>query len=175
MRQNFVILLLAGLCALLVSQACKTTSANYRAAYQKTMAAKDSADAELDETIYGRARKNYGTGTVVVAGDTVKTKVQFVRVTENGGGTPDMLLHYCVVAAQFKQVFNARSMQQRLAEGGFPSAMVVETGEPYYYVVAASYNDMEHAVNTLKSLERDKRFTLRQPCPFILEVPRMPN
>lgn len=171
MRRNFVILIIAGLCALMVSQACKTTAANYRAAYERTMAARDSADAELDQTIYGRARRNYGTNTAVVGGDTVQTKVQHVRVTENGGGTPDKLQRYCVVVAQFKQVFTARFMQQSLLEFGYADAMVVETGEPYYYVVVASYPDMLHAANTLKAVAANTRLTLREPCPFVLEVP----
>lgn len=164
-------LLLAGLLLLTGLQACKTTSANYRAAYERATVERDSLELELDRTIYGRPRNDYGTRLQVVGADTVRTKVQHVRFTADGGGSPEMMHRYCVVAGQFRQGFNARMMRRALAELGYPRSFVVQTGEPYYYVVAASYDDMAQAANALAGVRRNTRLTLKAPCPFLLEIP----
>ncbi|MDE6612608.1 MAG: SPOR domain-containing protein, partial [Muribaculaceae bacterium] len=75
-----------------------------------------------------------------------------------------------VVVAQFKQRFNAFSMRERLADGAYSTAFVVETSEPYYYVVAASYADVTEADRALSEIKQAGDIVLRQPCPFILDA-----
>ena len=45
---------------------CKTNENNYRQAYEKAMEAREAADADLDSTIYGRARRDFAMQQLVV-------------------------------------------------------------------------------------------------------------
>lgn len=150
---------------------CKTTEANYRAAYEKAIAGRDSSEA-LENTIYGRERRQVGFEYVAVGGDTVAVRRQLVKVTDGGGAIPENLKRYCVVIGQFKQRFNAVSMRDRLAvsEGTLPEAFVVETGEPYYYVIGGSYATIGEAAERLKSFRTNPPVPFREPLPYILEA-----
>jgi hypothetical protein len=151
--------------AMMLSGGCKTTEANYRQAYEKAIAARDN----IDSTIYGQIRRQFNEQAVVtVSGDTVNVRVMHVRVTPDGGGIAENLHRYNVVAGQFKQLFNARSMRNRMADNGFPGAFVVETAEPYYYVVASSHNTAAEASAALKS--QADAIRMKEPCPFILDA-----
>jgi len=162
----------AGILVILASVAlssCKTTEANYRAAYEKTMAARDSVDA-LDDTIYGKERRRGGTKTVETSAGNIEVNIRLVKVTDQGGGTSENLRRYNVVAGQFKQKFNAMSLRNRLADGGYPGAFVVETSEPYYYIIVGSYPTAEEAVKALEALKSSGEKSIRPPCPFILDA-----
>ena len=93
-----------------------------------------------------------------------------VKVTEGGGALPEQLRRFNVVAAQFKQRFNALSMRGRLADGACPGAFVVETAEPYYYVVAASYADAADAAEYMERLRAEAPVVMSEPCHFILDA-----
>ncbi|MDE6458082.1 MAG: hypothetical protein K2L31_05710 [Muribaculum sp.] len=69
---------------------------------------------------------------------------------------------------QFKQIFNARSQMNRLRENGYPDAFVLETGEPLYYVVAATTDDSEEAKKTYLKIQKDKSVVIRSPFPWLL-------
>jgi len=162
---------LAGIIIILASVAlssCKTTEANYRAAYEKTIAARDSSDS-LDDTIYGRGR-SAGTRTVETSNGNVEVKTQLVKVTADGGGISENLHRYNVVAGQFKQKFNAVSMRNRLADSEYPGAFVVETSEPYYYIIVGSYATPDEAQKALEALKAAELKSVRPPCPFILDA-----
>lgn len=148
---------------------CKTTEANYRAAYEKTMAAKQE-NPDLDSTIYGTVRRQMNVRTIETAGGPVEIKTQLVRVTKDGGGVNENLKQYNVVAGQFKQIFNAKSFRNRLADNGYPAAFVVETAEPYYYIIAGSYADVNAAAKAIEELRKDSPIDLKDPCPFILDA-----
>lgn len=147
---------------------CKTTEANYKAAYDKTVAARDSV-AQVENTIYG-SRRQMQSATVATDSGTVEVRRMRVKVTEGGGALPEQLRRFNVVAAQFKQRFNALSMRGRLADGTCPGAFVVETAEPYYYVVAASYADAADAAEYMERLRAEAPVVMREPCPFILDA-----
>ena len=149
---------------------CKTSEANYRAAYERAVAGRDST-LGIDSTIYGNVRRQMDTRTATLAdGSTVDIYGQHVRMVE-GTGAPDATLRrYNVVVGRFKQLFNARSMRNRLAEGGiFPGAFVVKTAEPYHYVVAASYASLDSAAAALRNMP-DGVPPMRPPLPFILDA-----
>lgn len=163
---------LAGISIILASVAlssCKTTEANYRAAYEKTIAARDSVES-FDDTIYGKVRQRGGTKTVETSAGNIDVKTQYVKVTEQGGGTAENLYRYNVVAGQFKQKFNALSLRKRLADGRYPGAFVVETAEPYYYIVVGSYTTVDEAAKALEALKAAGEKSVRPPCPFILDA-----
>lgn len=144
---------------------CKTSEKNYRQAYERTMA-RDSARTSFDETIYGRYRRQARTENVKVGDDTVSMQRITVYVNREGGAVRENLKRYCVVAASFKQLFNARSVRQRLVDNGYPGAFIVQTKEPYYYVVALSTTDLAQAREALGKLTTQPPFPLKEP--FIL-------
>ncbi len=45
---------------------------------------------------------------------------RFVKAVEGGGGTRESIKKYSVVVAGFSQLFNARSMRERLVQGSGP-------------------------------------------------------
>lgn len=147
---------------------CKTTEANYRAAYEKAIEGREGG-AAVDSTIYGAQRRSMETVTLKTAAGDVQVRRQMVRITEEGGATDEKLHRYNVVVGKFKQLFNAKSMRQRLADGKYPSAFVIETAEPYYYVVIASYDDIAQAREALDAVRSSGNIVMREPLPFILE------
>lgn len=154
-----------------VMTGCKTTEANYRAAYDKAMAGRDST-AALEQTIYGKQRPMGGRTAVTESGDTALVKTLPVAVTEGGGGIREWLGPYSVVVGQFKQVFNAKSMRERLADAGYPRAFVVQTAEPYYYVILSSHDSEAEAIKAANSIPDKFPVTLKSPLPFVLHNTR---
>lgn len=148
--------------------ACKTSEANYRAAYEKAVG--NSDDEPLDGTVYGEMRSQWSATTVNTASGPLQVRTQLVRVADKGGGIPENLHRYNVVAAQFKQLFNAVSFRGRLADAGYPGSFVVETAEPYYYVVALSTDSPDEALAALEKIEKQPPLSMKAPCPFVLEA-----
>lgn len=149
---------------------CRTTEANYREAYEKAIAGRDSSLA-VDSTIYGGVRRQMQMAPVTLAdGSSVEVWRQHVRVAPDCGALNENLHRYNVVVGRFKQIFNARSMRNRLVDSGtLPQCMVVETSEPFYYVVAASFRQVDSAAAFLKALPADLP-PMRPPLPFILDA-----
>jgi len=163
-------LILSTILAVLTLTGCKTTEANYRAAYET---AKERADTGgLDSTVYARIRQEARPGTVKVGNDTMPLVTQHVKPTPVDGETDNGvtgLSRYNIVVAQFKQIFNAKSMVRRLKENGYPDAMIVETREPLYYVVASTHNDAASALRGLETIKAQPPLTLRDPFPWVLQ------
>lgn len=147
---------------------CKTNQANMNDAYTRAIEGR-ADDLGLDSTIYSKERRQMTHGSMTVNGTEVPVSSQWVRVTADGGGIRENLKRYNVVVGQFKQVFNALSMRERLVDNGYPGAFVVETGEPYYFVIAASFDSAADAVRQLESCEKDPLLKMKSPLPFILE------
>ncbi len=164
-----IILAAAALVAAGAFTACRTTEANYRAAYEKAVAARDEGT-DIDSTVYGRVRRRADVRTVDTPSGPVELRRQDVAVTEGQDFGQDALARYGVVAAQFKQRFNAESLRSRMAAAGFDSTIVVETAEPLYYVVVASYPHIDQAIAGLETLRASSPVALREPCPFILDA-----
>ncbi len=148
---------------------CKPSEKNYRAAYETTMAAREADATDYDNTVYTRIRRQMKTGTAVVGGDTLAVNTQFVAVTPDGGCINESIKRYCVVVGQFKQVFTAKNMRERLVDAGYPGAFVVQTREPYYFVVAGAMPSLSEAAALLKRAEADSSLVMRPPLPFILQ------
>lgn len=158
--------------AALAVTGCKTSEANYRAAYERAIEGREDAT-PLDSTVYGRHRRSMDSREVVVGSDTVELKTQRVSVTEGGGGIREYLKPYSVVVGQFKQLFNAESLRGRLVEGGYPRAFIVQTAEPYYYIILSSHASLEEAAAALSELgaRTDFPVAMREPVPFVLYSP----
>ncbi len=149
--------------------ACKTTEENYRQAYESTVAARAERDS-IDTAIYGKNHREMTDRIVATARGDVAVRTKFVRVTDDGGGTDEMLNRYNVVVGQFTQVFNAKSFRKRLAAASFPDAFVVETSEPHYYIVVASFGSAADASDELKRIVAEGKVKMKAPCPFILDA-----
>lgn len=164
MRHILILLLSAALLA-----GCKTSEANYRAAYEKAVAGRADRDS-TGNSIYGAGRRSMDMTTAIAGSDTALVKATFVRVTEGGGGLREWLGRYNVAVGQMKQRINAISLRERLADAGYPRAFVVETPEPYYYVIVASYPTEAEAVHETARLRamRDFPVAMRRPLPFII-------
>ncbi|MDO5395839.1 MAG: SPOR domain-containing protein [Bacteroidales bacterium] len=167
MKNFLYIILVSGVIMLtMAAVSCKPSEKNYRAAYERTMA-RDSARTEFNETVYGRYRRQVREIPVFTESDTVKVRTTHVVVSE---GVPrEAMKRYCVVIAEFKQLLNARSIRQRFIDGGYPSAFIVETPEPYYYVVAGAYNELPEAMGLCDSLRRNSPVPLKAPAPYLLK------
>lgn len=156
-------------CAVLVT-GCKPSQQHYKAAYERAMQGGDARE-QLDSTIYGKLRKAASSEYVISGKDTADVVTRHVRITADGGGIAESLKPYSVVAGQFKQKFNAMSLRERLVDGGYPGAFVVETSEPYYYILSGSYRTMEEAMVALKEFKVKSPVGLREPIPYILRLP----
>ena len=75
---------------------------------------------------------------------------------------------YNIVVGQFKQVFNARQMRERLMAGGYPDAFIIHTREPLYYVVTQTVATPEEALAAYERVKADRNIVLRDPLPFVL-------
>lgn len=159
-----VVFILAGSSIL---PSCKTTEENYRAAYEKTMAARQKED-DIEATIYGKERRRQLVTTIETDKGEVEVRSQLVRITENGGGVYENVHRYNVVVGQFKQIFNAKSLRQRLVDAGYTNAFIVETAEPFYYIVLESFSDAGEAATSMEHFKASGAISMREPCPFIL-------
>lgn len=154
---------------MLAMASCHTNENNMRAAYDRTIAAQEAQDSDMeDNSTYTAIRREMRRGEMAVNGDTLPVGSQFVSITPDGGGIPEYIRRYMVVAGQFKQVFNAKSMRERMVDSGYPGAFVVQTREPYYYVIAASYSEAAPAAEMYHRLQSDPDLKIKSPLPFIL-------
>lgn len=163
MRNIIVIIITAAI--ITAASGCKTTEENYRAAYE--LAKQKNTSGGIDSTIYSRIRNEARPQTTIVNGDTLAMKSEYVRLTPDCGD-PAKFHSYNVVIAQFKQLFNAKSVRKRAIEAGYADALIVQTREPLYYVVAASSNSTAEIQKSLGKIQSTPPVVLKEPCPFIL-------
>lgn len=164
MKQLSILVILIALLA-----SCKTSEANYRAAYEKTKAASEEAQ---EETIYNAHRRNLSQQAVIAGGDTIPVVIERVSATVRDGEPQPEIKAYNVVAGRFKQKFNALSLRDRLADAGYSEAMVVQTAEPYYYIIVVTSDSPKDAKAAMERLKADEPISMSDPLPFILHDPR---
>ncbi len=161
-----VILLLVLLVAMLPS--CKTTEENYKASYDCAREQKE-ATTPLDSTIYARIRQEAQRDARDFVDENLVVVTERVKVTPDQGVETHPLEQYNVMVAQFKQLFNAKSMRDRLRDAGFSDAMVVETAEPLYYVVAGVAPTEGDVSALVKRLRKQSAVAVREPYPQVLK------
>lgn len=170
--KNLLTTALAAVALSICATSCRTNEANYRAAYEKTIAGRDSA-VPLDSSIYGKVRRQMTVTMLAAGGDSAELRAIPVIPTPESDGKPTATAipqPYGVVAGQFKTLFNARSLRDRLREAGYADASVVQTAEPYYYIVASWQPDGASAIAALRRLQSDAPVVMREPLPFILRT-----
>lgn len=144
---------------------CKTTEANYRAAYEMALQ-KDKEG--IDDDTYTLIKQNEMPREFVFQGDTLRVITESVIITKNVGNDDAKLTRYNVAIGSFRQVFNAKAMKGRISDKGY-NAFIVETAEPSYYVIASACDTQEQAKEVIACLQADKSIILRLPYPCILE------
>lgn len=155
--------------ASVVLSACKTNENNYRQAYERATAANDRNVTDFENTIYSKYRNQVNEVPVRLDdGSVVNAKNIRVVVTKEGGGLPEWLKKYSVVAAEFKQRFNANSFRKRFVEAGYPRAFLVENAEPYYYVIVGSSDNPQEMRNLADSLVISSPIPLKEGFPYLL-------
>lgn len=145
---------------------CKTTEANYRAAYETAKERTNTGG--LDSTVYALIRQEARPGMLKVGNDTMPLATQYVKSTSIDG-VAKPLDRYNIVVAQFKQLFNAKSMVGRLKDAGYVDASIAETKEPLYYVIASSHGDAASALRGLEAIKSQPPLPLRDPFPWVLQ------
>ncbi|MCM1033988.1 MAG: hypothetical protein NC405_09615, partial [Odoribacter sp.] len=138
-------LLAAGCVMAMTFVSCKTNEANYRAAYE-AVKEKTENDSGIDGTIYERIRKESVKSRTIVGNDTIPTMIVAVKCVPGVSGPADVK-QYNIAVSQFKQVFNAKSLMDRLRAEGYDSATLVVTAEPLYYVIAVTTSSPEEAAS----------------------------
>lgn len=152
---------------LLSASSCKTTQANMYDAYAKAIEGEKAKNQE-DGDLPGNT-KQMGHSTVMLNDkDSIDVTSKYLYITKDGGGIKENIRRYNVVVGQFKQLFNAKSMRERLADDGYPGCFVAESTEPYYYVIVRGYDSINEAADMLRKVEKDKKFNFKKPLPFII-------
>ncbi|MDE5811006.1 MAG: hypothetical protein K2H61_01710 [Muribaculaceae bacterium] len=153
--------------ATVIGVSCRTSQETYRKAYEK--AKQKEVESLGGETVYNAIRREARQGATTVNGDSIAYQAEWITVTPDEGTLREALKPYNLVAAQFKQLFHARSMRNRLQEAGYPGAFIVQTREPYYYVVVMSAHNIGDLIAPLRQLEQNPPIKLLEPCPWILK------
>lgn len=171
MRKLLTIAALLG--AVLTS--CRTTEANYRAAYEATKASQTAVatdDDGLDENtrrMLNLDRKQHQyvqiTGT-----DTLKVTNVFATLEE---GPVENVPQFSVVANAFSQLFNARALMKRLQEAGFEGAYIFKNSTPDYFVAAGGSDNIADIPAIEKALNDAGNPGSRAGFPAIVRVPRI--
>ena len=146
---------------------CGTNEENYRKAYEK---AKEKDTDGIESTIYNRIRQQSRDEKIILGNDTIDVTVEYIAATKAAGYTPAQMQKYNVVAGQFKQLFHAKSLRNRMADGGYPDAIIVETGEPLYYVVALSTKSLSEAKSVADTLATASPVKLGAGFPMIVRA-----
>ena len=104
MKKTFLLLAIATLSL----TACKTTEANYRAAYEMALQ-KDKEG--IDEETYALIKQEEAPQEIGSEGDKLRVITQSVVVTKNAGNDDASIRRYNVAIGSFRQVFNAKAMR----------------------------------------------------------------
>lgn len=148
---------------------CKPSEKAYKAAYEATVAHRNETDSPVAGTVFNRYRQAARTSYVLTEdGDTLGVRVEAIGFPKETGTERDRMKMYSVVVAQFKQVFNAQAMRDRLAGFGY-EPFIVATREPLYYVVAGTFETPTEADRFAKKIVSDDRFKVQKDCPWVLQ------
>ncbi len=154
MKQFRTLSAAAAVALLLAANGCKTTEANYRAAYEKAVARQN--EGLTPEELQGFEREK-AVPVSIWRGDSIPLRARYAKTMAE---TPQ---------TEFTQRFNATSAAERARTGGYPDARVLFDNEKRYYVSAVSAATLDSAVVLLHHVDSAPPMPMRTPCPYILE------
>ena len=156
----------AMICIMLAS-GCKTTEANYKAAYETTVAHRNEKGAD-DVPGMKAAGTPEPKDIEAAPGLTLPVITAWIGSTsEDGVAHRDSVKLYNVVVARFRQIFNARQMAERLRASGYGNATVLRTNDAYF-VSTATTSSPQEAQEALRHVADDQSLRLRSPYPLIV-------
>lgn len=161
----FNIIAIIGFLSLTVVSSCKTTEANYRDAYNKAVEKRTNTG---DAASTGALKEQKIPKPMCFGADTLMVRTERVSLTPDCGAGASVLKKYCVVVASFRQVFNAKSMCERLRKNGYPDAFVVNNRTDDHYVVAAATDLPSEAAKIIDAVKADASIVLKAPYPYVL-------
>lgn len=167
MRVTYLISSIIVLLSILTNTSCGTNEENYKNAYEK---AKEHKTDTIGSTIYTRVREMSREENVMLGDELVKVTVEYVSAAKDAGFTNAQLKKYNVVVGQFKQIFHAKSMRNRMAAGGYEESIIVATSEPLYYVIALSSQSLSEVKNIADSIGLKSPVKLKDDFPWILRA-----
>lgn len=145
---------------------CKTNEDNYRAAYEVAL---QHQQGDVDPETGSLMKNEEMPSATVVGTDTLRMKTEIVAVyAEKRDGNAVKMFPYNVVVGQFRQVFNAKAMRDRLKSYGY-SPYIVATREPLYYVVASGCSTKADVAELVERIESDKNLVMKLPFPWVLK------
>ncbi len=144
---------------------CKTTEANYRAAYETAKEKKASGLGTDVDSAMAKEEQAHETKVGDVTLPVLNTRLYAVAAEGANAVTPKA---YSVGVAKFKQIFNARSLCSRLRDGGFDGAFVAMDREKNYYVLTGTTADADEAAKLLSETEGSEVFKAKPPFPAVI-------
>ena len=117
--------------ALMLSAGCKTTEANYRQAYES---ARQKQTQEGDSAITAGLNNQARPRSMEFDGVTLPVLTTGVSIPKDGGMELSRLKKFNSVAGVFRQIFNAKSMRERLMQSGYPDAFILSNAYGTYSV-----------------------------------------
>lgn len=159
------------LLALLLCVGCKTTEQNYKNAYET--ARQHQAERQGVDLPDGATLKNPDVPDprpVVIDGVELPMVTAWVLTADKAVTPLDSLGKFTVVVAQFKQIFNASQMRDRLASSNGLKPVILKMANGYYLVGAYTTNDPSQALEDYNRIKDDKSIMLKEPFPFIFRT-----
>lgn len=153
---------------LAMATGCKTTEANYRAAYEKTVAKQNEG---YDPSELKEIKREEAMPKTIYQGDSIPLKGMYVRAVEETGKPAATALKYNVVTGMFSQRFNAASALKRIRENGYPDAILLTTGDKKFIVDAYTTQSLDSAVTVYRQISEKPPYPLSSPFPYILKKP----
>ncbi len=163
MKKLFYFIVVLAFLAGVVS--CKTTEANYKAAYEIAKKKKtETGDSLIDRSLANSTNPKQ----MVIQGVRLPIYTEYVGLTKGEFAEGYEIKKYCVVVGKFTQLFNARQMRKRMIDCGYDEACLLQNRTNQFYVSVATTADPMQADSLLQSVRSDTAIVLRDPYPYIL-------
>lgn len=150
---------------------CKTTEANYRAAYQTAIAKRQADLAQQAQDIdalgaeASSAIRRQNRPQIYISGaDTLSTYPIALARPDFSSTVP----RFSVAVNSFEQKFNANAMTKRLMSNGFSGAFVAQASGPVYYVITNATDSLQALPAMLREADRARSLGMGRDFPIII-------
>ncbi len=161
---NIIIYIFFSVISLTLICSCKTNENNYREAYLKAINKNIATDSITEARIIAEALPQLTTI------DSTEVRIKSERLFPDYNAEKQEFNKYNIIVASFKQIFNAKSMTDRINQYGY-NAFVLKNTDKQYYVVTFSTEIISIAIDKLEEIKQSFPITLRTPYPYIIKEP----
>lgn len=150
---------------------CKTTEANYKAAYDAAKAKRDADNADISLPMgVNPGNRNTPAMTTVAEGIAFPMATEFIRNEDKSISGRDDIDRYTVVVGGFKQVFNARALAKRLKREGEPEPLIFQNSPGLFFVGTLTTRLPAEALQELRRIETDTTIHTATPFPYVIRA-----